>query len=489
MRTIRRQLTWKLLLAFALPLVFGGIAVFLSTRAALLEQFDTTLRTKALAIVAVTRQKGERVNVEVTDSLMRESDEEDAPGFFQMWRADGTTLKRSASAPPSGLPSVFGTPDRPKFWNLTLPSGSAGRAIGFKFAPRMFREEYSSSAPGEIILVVASDRNELNETLTALAFALLGCGVGLLALTVFVVPRLLRRELAPLDALAEQASHINAESLATRFPITSLPGELMPISSRLNDLLARLEQSFERERRFSADLAHELRTPIAELRTLAEVALKWPEAREPTTDRETLAIAVQMQGVVTRLLALLRSEHEQLPIVTKPVHLAPLLESVWRPFADRSAGKQLKITRSVTDEAVIETDPVLFRSILTNLMDNAVDYTPSGGTVRVEIEIGTTQFTLRVTNTCSDLTPQDVSHFSERFWRKDGARSAPDHSGLGLSLVKAFGERLGFQLEARLVDSVTVSVVVTGPISCRVREATETSLPGAEDRVDSPSFS
>ena len=464
MRTIRRQLTWKLLLAFGLPLVFGGIAVFLSTRAALLEEFDTALRTRAVAIAAVTRQKGERVDVEVTDSFMRESDEEDAPGFFQMWRTDGTALKRSALAPASGLPSRFGTLDRPKFWNVTLPTGSAGRAIGFKFTPQTSKEEQLLSGPNEIILVVASDRHELDETLTALAFALLGCGAGLLTITFVVVPRLLRRELAPLDALAEQASHINADSLALRFPTNSLPGELMPISRRLNDLLARLELSFERERRFSADLAHELRTPIAELRALAEVALKWPEAREATTDRETLAIAVQMQGVVTRLLALLRSEHEQLLVVTEQVRLAPLVESVWRPFAERAAGRQLKVTRAVPDKAVVETDPVLFRSILTNLVDNAVEYTPSGGTVRIETDVGASQFTLRVTNTCGVLTPQDVSHFSERFWRKDGARSDPEHSGLGLSLVKAFSERLGLQLEARLVDPSTLSITMRGPI-------------------------
>jgi signal transduction histidine kinase len=484
MRTIRRQLTWKLLLAFALPFVVGGIAVFLSTRAALLEEFDDTLQTRALAITTFTRQIGERIDVDVTDSLLRESDEEDTPSFFQMWRTDGTILKRSASAPVSGMPSRFGTPAKPRFWNLILPSGAAGRAIGLKFIPQMSMEEHPASAPGEIILVVASDRQELDKTLVALAFALLGCGAGLLVVTVVVVPRLLRRELAPLDALADQASHINADLLAMRFPTSSLPDELAPITSRLNDLLARLEQSFERERRFSADLAHELRTPIAELRALAEVALKWPEAREPTTDRETLAIAVQMQGVVTRLLALLRSEHEQLPIETEPVRLAPLIESVCRPFAERAAGKQLKVTQNVPDEADVETDPVLFRSILTNLVDNAVEYTPQGGTVRVEIELGTTQFALQVTNTCGDLTSQDVSHFSERFWRKDGARSDPEHSGLGLSLVKAFSERLGLQLEARLVDSSMVNITVTGPISNRVREPTgtkKTSWPSAQD--------
>ena len=464
MRTIRRQLTWKLLLAFSLPLVLGGIVVFFSTRTALLEEFDTALHTRALAIVTATTQKGERVDVDVTDSFMRESDEEDAPGFFQMWHTDGMILKSSALAPATVLPSHFGTLDRPKFWNLIMPSGSAGRAIGFKFTPKISKKEPPSSPPGEIILVVASDRGELNETLTALAFALLGCGAGLLVITFILVPRLLRRELAPLDALAERATRINADSLATRFPTTSLPGELSPISSRLNDLLARLEQSFERERRFSADLAHELRTPIAELRALAEVALKWPDTREPATDREALAIAVQMEGVVTRLLSLLRNEHAQLPVLTERIQLVPLIESVWRPFAERAAARQLKVTRTVPDGAEIETDPVLLRSILTNLVDNAMEYTPQGGTVRIETEVGTTQFTLQVINTCEDLTANDLSHFSERFWRKDRARSNPNHSGLGLSLVKAFSGRLGFQLEARLVDPSTLSVTVTGPI-------------------------
>ncbi|HXI84623.1 MAG TPA: ATP-binding protein [Verrucomicrobiae bacterium] len=470
MRTIRRQLTWKLLVAFSLPLVFGGIAVLLSTRAALLEEFDTALRTRALAIMTATRQSGGRVDVEVNDSIMRESDEEDTAGFFQMWRSDGTTLKRSASAPVSRLPSRLGTLDRPKFWDLTLPSGAAGRAIGIKFTPQTSQEEHPTSASNEVILVVASDRGELNETLMTLAFALLGCGAGLLVITFVVVPRLLRRELAPLDALADRATRINADSLATRFPTASLPGELTPISTRLNDLLARLQQSFERERRFSADLAHELRTPIAELRTLAEVALKWPETREAATDREALAIAVQMEGVVTRLLALLRNERAQLPVLTERVHLTPLIENVWRPFAERAAGKQLKVTRTVADEAEVETDPVLLRSILTNLMDNAVEYTPHGGTVRVEADVRTTQFTLQMSNSCRDLTSDDVSHFSERFWRKDGARSDPEHSGLGLSLVKAFTERLGFQLEVRLVDPSTLSITVSGPKSNGVAE-------------------
>ena len=94
-----------------------------------------------------------------------------------------------------------------------------------------------------------------------------------------VVPRVLRRELKPLQALAAEAAGIDAARLSARFATEGLPGELAPIAARLNELLARLEDSFERERRFSSDVAHEFRTPVAELRSLAELAIKLPDTR------------------------------------------------------------------------------------------------------------------------------------------------------------------------------------------------------------------
>jgi two-component system sensor histidine kinase QseC len=462
MRTIRRQLTRKLLLGFALLLGLGGLVVFLLTRAALLEQFDATLRAQAIAIVSAARQDHGSIDFEIPNSLVRATDKH--ASFFQIWRMDGTTLQRSGPLHDPDLPLRYGSLDRPKFWNLTLPSGVAGRAIGVKFTPNSL-PEVLQPAPTDVILVVASDSDELDEALSDLAFALLGYGGALLMVIIVIVPRLLRRELAPLNALAERAASVNAESLATRFPADGLPGELAPICRRLNDLLARLEQSFERERQFSADLAHELRTPIAELRSLAEVALKWPDAREATTDRETLAIALQMEGIVTRLLMLLRGERGQVPVATDRVALAPLIKSVWQPFAERAAARDLKVAVNTADGIEVRTDPVLLRSILTNLIDNAVEYTPRGGSIGAESAVKDGRFVLRVTNTVENLTAEDVSHFFERFWRKESARSDSKHAGLGLSLAKTFCECLGLQLGARLVDPSTLSITVTGPIA------------------------
>jgi signal transduction histidine kinase len=460
MKSIRLQLTRKLLLGFALLLGSGGLSVYFATRAALLKQFDATLRAKATGISSLTEQRGKRIQVEFNDRFMREFGERIATDFFELWLDDGQTLTRSESLGASDLPSMYGSFDKPKFWNLALASGAAGRAIGFKFRPRLERPERSPAAPSQVILVVASDRRGLDRTLTTLGCMLSGCGVLLLAVTGLLVPRVLRGELAPLNELADQAAGVNADSLTTRFR-SDMPAELRPISRRLNDLLARLEAAFDRERRFSADLAHEMRTPVAELRSLAELALKWPEAREAQTDREVLAIAMQMEGIVTRMLALLRSEGGQLPVSMERIVLAPFVDSVWRTFVKPAAAKRLKTACEIPANVEVETDPVLARSILANLIDNAIEYTPAGGFVRVEANVAAGRVNLLVSNTVENLTPDDVPKLFDRFWRKDLSRSGTEHSGLGLPLARAFAHALGGDLTAALDSPSRLTLTFT----------------------------
>jgi two-component system sensor histidine kinase QseC len=464
MNTIRQQLTRKLLLGFALLLGLGGAGVYISTRAALLKEFDDALFAKATAIASLTELERDKIEVEVPDRLTRGSGERAAEDFFEMWDANLVSLERSESLGERDLPSQVGPAKVPVFWNLKLPSGSAGRAVGFIFTPKKDEDEPGEATVSGIVhLVLASDRRELDETLATLALVLGASGFLLLAVTAVVVPRVLSRELSPLHQLADQAARISADSLATRFPTEALPGELTPISSRLNDLLGRLEQYFERERRFSADLAHELRTPIAELRSMAELALKWPEAREAQADREVLAIAMQMEGIVARLLALLRSEQGQLSVVRENVALGPLLERVWQPLAKKAAGKQLDVARDLPDTECIETDPVLLRSILSNIMDNAVEYSPSGGIVRIAAVVVGGTFTLEVTNTVEHLSPDEVPKIFDCFWRKDAARSNNEHSGLGLSLSRAFAQVLGYELTAAMNHESLLTLSLSGP--------------------------
>src|SRR5262249_9793902 len=139
----------------------------------------------------------------------------------------------------------------------------------------------------------------------------------------------LERGLSPLARLGAQADAIGSESLATRFPVTGVPAELVPIGHRLNDLLARLDSAFERERRFTAAVTHELRTPIAELRSACDVALRWPEESRASL-AEAHEVSIQMGRLVEALLELRRGETGSLSIDLERVDPAELLDGVLR---------------------------------------------------------------------------------------------------------------------------------------------------------------
>ena len=232
-----------------------------------------------------------------------------------------------------------------------------------------------------------------------------------------------------------------------------MPAELRPIAERLNDLLARLDEAFQRERRVTADIAHELRTPIAELRALAEVGLKWPEE---AAFQDAFQIAQRMETLVTGLLALARHESGKQPVGREPVALANLVDKVWQPIAERARGRQLDVAIEVTGDW--QTDPILLRLIVGNLLANAVEYAPNRGKIRV---VGNDSL-LEISNSTDDLTREDLPHLFERFWRKDVSRTDAGHSGLGLTLARAATAALGLELTAEMPEAGMLRLSLRG---------------------------
>ena len=447
MNSLRRQLTRELFVVLAVLLGAALLALYAVMWLKLTKSFDVALEARALGVSALAELESGRLEVDFSDKILRGFAAGKARNYFELRGPDGAVVARSLSLRANSLPRPpGGAAEKAAYWNCTLPNGRPGRAIGFLFKPKA-ADAHPITETVLAELVVAVDRDDLDDTLGGLLAAVAGCGGLLLAAVFLVVPRVLRRGLVPLERLGEQAERIDVGSLAARFPGDGLPAELRPIAGRLNDLLARLETSFERERRFSADLAHELRTPLAELRSLAECALKWPEARDPDADRDTLAIALQMEALVTQLLALARGERGQLAVQSELVELAPFVAAAWRPFAARATARGLQIEIAVAASSPL-ADPVLLRSILANLFDNAVDYTPAGGEIVVT---GSAEGKLRLANTvASNLAPEDVAKLFDRFWRKEAARTGGEHAGLGLNLARTFAAAMGWQLTAAL---------------------------------------
>lgn len=461
MTSLRRQLTLGMLGAFTLLLGAGGGAVYFALKDSLYDQFDAGLRVKALIVITDTQYAGGRIRVYFSDRFLREFDDALATEFFQVFDVEGRPVEHSDSLPADAvLPVRVGTRTAPEFWNMTLPNGEPGRAVGIRFNPPIPHARRGQTTavvePVEAIVVVAASRRAVDETVGRLRGVLVGVGATLLALTGVIVPWGLRRGLRPLERMAGAAVTIDADTLARRFAVDGIPRELEPIAERLNDLLSRLQASFERERRFSADIAHELRTPLAELRTMAEVALKWPEERAPGTDQAVLEIAVQMERLVARLLALGRAEQGRAAVQHEEVAVAPFLRGLVALSAGQAKERRIAVELAIPEEAQWLSDPELLRSIAGNLVENAVQYATEGSVVRVVWREEEDGAGIDVANTAPGLETDDVERMFERFWRKDPARSSGTHSGLGLALSLSLVRLLGGTLKATLIGSELV---------------------------------
>ena len=486
MKSIRRELISALLAVFVALQGAGLLVLFIVARKGTISEFDDALRAKALAVSTLIVDAPDGLHTDVAAFFIGIGDIADAEpvvngpvpesyrrflrefrrhgrrNYFEVWDADGRRITRSEILGKEDLPRRVDRADKPLVWDLVVRHEQS-RAVGFVFRPqRIGTPSPDVPAVREVQLVVAAEREALDEKLLRLELLTAGCGLVLLGATLWAMPRILRRGLLPLDRLGEDVARIDAGSLAIRFPVADAPAELHVIINRLNGLLARLGESFERERRFSADVAHELRTPLAELRALAECALKWPETRDPATDAETLAIARQMETMVAHMLALARGDQGQLGAKVEAVPLADAVTSAWRGVAPRALARNLTVAMQLSPVSAA-ADPSLLRAILNVVLENAIDYTPPGSEISVTIPPHGVTPAILIANPAPDLAPEDITKLFDRFWRKESARSGGMHLGLGLSLAHAYATAMNWTISAALDDQHRLILTLRPP--------------------------
>ncbi|WP_372808878.1 sensor histidine kinase [Pontiella sp.] len=331
--------------------------------------------------------------------------------------------------------------DEPVFYDATLANGVQLRAWASKLS--IVRDTRHP------LVILAVSRDEIDVTLARLASILIGGGIACCLILSLLLIVSLRVSLRPLSKLGEQAATMDAESLHERFSEESAPSDIRPIIGRLNDLMAKLEESFARERRFSGDLAHELRTPLAAIRTTSEVALKWPDQASAEDFEEIHKLSSGLQQTLDSLLLLSRMESSAAEKARESVDPATIAEECRALHAPRAAEHGLRIEFDSSQAAGLETDPRMLRIIMANLIGNAVEYAPEGSVVTIAVG-GAALF--QCANDAPNLAPDDVPRLFERMWRKDKARTESGHAGLGLSIAKACADTLGFELVAELDD-------------------------------------
>lgn len=485
-RSIVSEIALPLLLAL-LPLAAAGLLLIQQRlEARLVERFDSAIQAQLHALSGVTR-------FEVADPdeghdapwVEFDFDPENYPNFdagkdaeyFRVW-VGGVPLAQSRSWP-SGASAVpldaMPEPDSVEFGDLALPDGRPGRLGRLAFLPPFdedwhevgarrpveFARRYPGATRPPALIEIAIDRTPLDDAIADLRLNLVLPVLAMLLVGAALVPWLVRRGLGSLRLLNARLGGIDAGSPDQRVGDEGLPTELLPVASAMNDLLARMDEAFEKERLFSRNVAHELRTPIAELRSIGEVGAAWPEDAEANARFFTLIAesAQRMDRLVGNLLLLAQQERGAVQVIWEVVDLPAAIESALR----RHSGEG---DRSVAYEGPprcpILADATLLDSTLNNLIDNMLQYRsdPSGCSIRV----GRTDASINMvlSNPASDLTQDDVARLADRFWRKDSARTAGRHAGLGLSLVASLCKALNWRLAFELGPDSVLHLSITG---------------------------
>jgi two-component system OmpR family sensor kinase len=254
---------------------------------------------------------------------------------------------------------------------------------------------------------------------------------------------LARKSLEPVAAMGAQAEHISAANLHERLAVKNASDELGRLARTFNDLLDRLNRSFERQRRFISDASHELRTPISILRGEAEVALSQPE-RSSKEYRESLAVlqqeAERLGSIVEDLFTLTRADAGEYRLSCSDFYLDELAADCVR--ATRALARAKNIALAAIEpprEMPVRADEELLRRMILNLLDNAIKYTPEGGKVSVACSVAADGYELSVTDSGHGIPAELQSRIFERFFRVDRARSRTGRdggAGLGLSIAR-----------------------------------------------------
>ena len=269
------------------------------------------------------------------------------------------------------------------------------------------------------------------------------------------------RSLSPVGAMSARAAEISAKNLNERLPVGNRRDELSALAEVVNNLLERLEQSFAQQRRFMADASHELRTPVAVLRTEADVTLSRPNRTE-SEYRESVAVmrdsARRLGRIVDDLFLLARADAGHLPLKREPIYLEDVVDETARAAQSLAADKDVLVELLPLVDSPFTGDADLLGRVLLNLLDNAIKHSPRGGTVTMSLAHTPNEYHISVADIGPGIPLEAQAQVFERFYRVDKARSrsgaeATAGAGLGLAIGRWIAEAHGGRLELVRSDS------------------------------------
>ncbi len=397
-------------------------------------RMDTTLMQRSAAVGRVLQE----LDARKLESLMPEYEPGGHTEFFTVFDSQThRTLLRSPSSAGAELalgPLEQGTP---RYYDVTLPDGHAGRALATRI---------SVAGEKSRLLVVATERRDWDQTERRIHFALLGGIVLATFLATGLALLMVRRIVVMLERVGVQLADLRSDRPIARIG-ADFPRELRPFAEAFNQGLHHLYVAIVRERRFSRDVAHELRTPLAEIRISAESALIDADpARIQRALNATIQASSRMQRSVDTLLLLARLESGQHTLALDPLDLTALLQELLAGLNVQQMAPKSPIRVTLPESAWVQSDQGVIERIVSNLLRNAIEYAPEGDDIQCRLEREASGWMLTIVNTAPNLQASDLDQFGLRFWRKDSEGGTAHHAGLGLALALALAHAIDLPL-------------------------------------------
>ncbi|PYI62654.1 MAG: two-component sensor histidine kinase [Verrucomicrobia bacterium] len=432
-RSIASQLILLFTLATALLLVCGlGVFYSLTVRHAFAED-NAVLADKVSALSADFHESGSNV---FADELNARRAGEHPAYWIRILDPQGRTFAETPGMDRLLPPGIF-----PSGQNLALAvrSPKAYRTGAKLFSLVTLNEESGSQA---YTFQVAQDRSsdERVERDFAVLFVILLLGSVLSAASIAII--VTKRGLRPLEQMTRSLGRVDPTHLKERVAPGSWPSELQPLAIAFDDMLKRLDDSFTRLSQFSADLAHELRTPVANMMGEAQVALT--RERTAAEYRETIESTIgeceRLSRIVDNLLFVARVDAAREPIARKRFDARKAVEKIAAFY--QTAAEDRHVTITCSGQGQIYADPDLFERAVGNLLDNALRFAPDRGSIQVAVSKHSNDFEVAISDNGCGIAAEHLPRVFDRFYRAESSRTS-DGAGLGLALVKSIVELHG----------------------------------------------
>jgi len=474
MYSIKKKLSRYLSIAVSILLVLILLATDMSVDTWISKEFDRAMSNKIHLLSTLVSEDVKGIEFAFADEFMPEFSGKSDPEYFQLWY-DNQVFERSktlAFFDLNDLPKLDIELHQAKIINITLPDGRSGRMITTRFVPQVdsdIRARFGAAVTDfvqqqkSMTLAYAVSNEGLNQTLWFVDIIFILSSLSTVFAVKFIVYKVVERGLIPLDRLNNDIKSINLNSDIDAISTAHLPEELLPIAGGINHFLSENKNLYAREKRMTSDIAHELKTPITELLNLTEVAIKFPDDKQisATFKTDVLNISERLKSIVSSILLLQKSTHH-VELTKNQINIATFISSI----LSRENKSERDITVMISpDVETVFSNEFAFDTILSNLLNNALHYSPpeSQVTLTVTLDDDITRVKFCIANTSVyQYSAQDLAQFFDPLWQKDPSRTSSQRYGLGLAIVKSYGDNINAKISVALApkNQIVFTVIV-----------------------------